>query len=64
MKISRRDLAATLLTAAALAQTPQAPQPTPQEELETARDELKARIALLARQPVPMTAEPAFAFRA
>jgi hypothetical protein len=65
MKLTRRKLAATLLTAAAApapAQTP--PQPTPGDDLKTARDRMRAAAAALDSQKVPMAIEPAFQFKA
>ena len=68
MKLTRRELAAVLTSAAALAQTP-APEPTPAErtpeaELLAARDQVKANAAALTQLEVPMTLEPACQFRA
>ncbi|HLK51236.1 MAG TPA: hypothetical protein VKT49_24000 [Bryobacteraceae bacterium] len=63
MKITRRQLASALAAGAALAQTP--PQPrTPEAELQAARDQLKATLARLSAQAVPMSTEPAFQFKA
>lgn len=59
MKLTRRELALGV-TSAALAQTP----PTPQADLQTARDQVKANIAALAEIEVPMSTEPAFQFKA
>ena len=64
MKLTRRQLATALTSAAALAQTPSAPPATPDEELKAARDRLQANGAALARQEVPMATEPAFQFKA
>ena len=64
MKLSRRELASALAVGAALGQTPGKPRPTPEAELQEARDDLKARVAALARYEVPNDTEPAFAFRA
>jgi hypothetical protein len=67
MKLTRRTLAATLLSAAAVpaaAQTPP-PQPAADEDLiKTARDRIRANSAALANQKVPMATEPAFQFKA
>jgi hypothetical protein len=63
-KLTRRQLATALTSAAALAQTPSGPPATPEDELKTARDRVKANGAALARQEVPMAAEPAFQFKA
>jgi hypothetical protein len=68
MKMTRRALAASLSAAALAGQTPPqtqvAAQPAPDAELQTARDRVKANTLLLSAQQVPMTMEPAFAFRA
>jgi len=64
MKLTRRQLATALTSAAALAQTPSGPPATPEEELKAARDRLQANGAALARQEVPVATEPAFQFKA
>ena len=64
MKLTRRQLATALTSAAALAQTPSGPPATPEEELKAARDRLKAGGAELEKQEVPMATEPAFHFKA
>lgn len=64
MKFTRRELASTLIGGAALAQAPARPPSTPEAELDAARAQLKANIARLAAQVVPMTTEPAFQFKA
>jgi hypothetical protein len=64
MKLTRRQLATALTSAAALGQTPSGPPATPDEELKAARDRLQANGAALARQEVPMATEPAFQFKA
>ena len=64
MKLTRRQLAAVVSAAAvAQAQTEQRAA-APADELQAARDRLKANGDLLARQPVPMSTEPAFRFKA
>ena len=63
MKLTRRELASALAAGTALAQAP-APPPTPDAELEAARDQLKATLARISAQAVPMTTEPAFQFKA
>jgi hypothetical protein len=63
MKLTRRQLAAELTSAAALAQTP-APPASPEAELQSARDQVKAIAATLIEQDVPMSTEPAFSFQA
>jgi hypothetical protein len=62
MKLTRRELATALTAGAALAQTPPQP-PTPEAELQAARDQLKATLTRLAAQQVPMSTEPAFQFK-
>ena len=64
IKLTRRQLATALTSAAALAQTPSGPPATPEEELKAARDRVAANGAALARQEVPMAVEPAFQFKA
>ena len=64
MRLTRRELAAALAAAGALAQTP-APSPaSPEAELQRARDQVKAMVARLASLKVPMTVEPSFQFKA
>jgi hypothetical protein len=64
MKLTRRELAA-VVSATAMAQAQTEPQTAaPADELEAARQRLKANGNLLARQPVPMATEPAFRFKA
>jgi len=65
MKLTRRKLAATLVSATALSaqQTPVTPAP-PSDDLKTARDRLKANAAALSVTPLPMATEPAFQFKA
>lgn len=65
MKVTRRALAASLGAAALAAQTPPQPaaQPAPDAELQAARDRVKANTLLLSAQQVPITMEPAFAFK-
>ena len=63
MKLTRRKLAATLVTAAAVpAQTPQPA--AADDDLKTARDRLRANAAAVAGKEVPMAIEPAFQFKA
>jgi hypothetical protein len=64
MKFTRRQLAAAVsATVIAQAQTPQ-PAAAPADDLQAARDRLKANSDLLARQDVPASTEPAFRFQA
>ena len=64
MKLTRRQLATALTSAAALAQTPSGPPATPEDDLKAARDRFQANGAALAKQEVPVAAEPAFQFKA
>ena len=65
MKLTRRKLAATLVSATALsAQQTQPPPAVAADDLQTARDRLKANAAALAATPLPMATEPAFQFKA
>jgi hypothetical protein len=64
IKLTRRQLATALTSAAALAQTPSGPPATPDEELKAARDRVQVSGAALAKQEVPMATEPAFQFKA
>lgn len=49
---------------AAPAQAPSAPLPAPANELQAARDQNQRTIEALAKIEIPMTAEPAFHFKA
>jgi hypothetical protein len=63
MKLTRRKLAAALVSATAVAaQQPQAA-PAPADDLKTARDRMQANAAALAATPLPMATEPAFQFK-
>ena len=66
MKLTRRELAAVVSATALSAATARAQQPAapPADELQTARERLKANGDLLAQQQVPMATEPAFQFKA
>jgi hypothetical protein len=66
VKLTRRQLVATLAPAAALAQTaaPQTAPASPADELSAAQARLKANREALARLQVPMETEPAFQFKA
>ncbi len=63
-RLTRRKLAQTLLAAAAVDAAAQTSQPTPDADLQAARDRIKANGNLLAAQKVPMDLEPAFQFKA
>jgi hypothetical protein len=70
MKLTRRRLAAVLVSATAMAA--QQPQPAatpavalaPEDLLKAARDRVLANAAALASTPIPMATEPAFQFKA
>jgi len=62
-RLTRRKLAAAVLSAAAGNALPQTPA-APDDELKAARDRLEATSAALAKQAVPMSTEPAFQFKA
>lgn len=68
MKLTRRKLAAALVSATAMAaQQPQPAAPqvaVPDSDLKTARDRLQANASALAGTQIPMATEPAFQFRA
>ena len=63
MKLTRRQLAAALVSATAMAQTQQTPA-RPADELQAARERIKANGETLAQQAIPMATEPAFQFKA
>jgi uncharacterized protein (DUF2267 family) len=64
MKLTRRQLAAAL-SVTAIAPTQAQPQTaSPADDLQTARDRLKANAAALAGHDLPMSVEPAFRFKA
>lgn len=67
MKLTRRNLAAALLSATAMAaQQPQpaaARAPDDDNDLKAARDRLQANAAALSTTAIPMAAEPAFQFK-
>ena len=65
MKLTRRKLAAALVSATAVAaQQPQpAPTPAPDNDLKTARDRQQANGRALAAVEIPMATEPAFQFK-
>jgi hypothetical protein len=58
MQMTRRDLAALLAAAPALAQT------APEDLEKAARDRLKSNAGALSKIEVPMATEPAFQFKA
>jgi len=65
MKMTRRNLAAALVSAtAAAAQQPQPAVPAESDLLKAARDRMQANVAAFAATPLPMATEPAFQFKA
>jgi hypothetical protein len=69
MKLTRRQLPGALASVGALASAvarAQAPAPpaSPEAELQSARDQVKAIGLALTQHEVPMSTEPAFAFQA
>ena len=64
MKLTRRELAGALAAGVAAAQTPSPADPTPDADLQAARDRVKANADRLSAQAVPMNVEPAFQFKA
>jgi hypothetical protein len=62
MKLTRRELAA-LASAAAIGSAQTQPAAAPADELQTARDRLKANSAALAEADLPAGSEPAFRFQ-
>ena len=66
MKLTRRELAAVVSATAMATATAQTPQGSaaPANELQVARDRIKANSDLLAQQQIPMATEPAFQFKA
>ena len=64
MKLTRRQLA-VVVSASAMAQAQTHPRAAaPADELQAARERLKANGDLLAKQDVPASTEPAFHFKA
>jgi hypothetical protein len=61
-KLTRRKLAAVLISSGALAQTP-AQTPSSADPMQTARDRIKAASEALAKEQIPMSTEPAFQFK-
>jgi hypothetical protein len=64
MKLTRRNLAATLVSATALSAQQTQPAPAAPDDLQTARNRLKANAAALDALPLSMATEPAFQFKA
>jgi hypothetical protein len=66
MKLTRRKLAASLLSATAVAapQSQPAPAQSSDSDLQAARDRQRANAAALDHTPIPMATEPAFQFKA
>lgn len=64
MKLTRRQWAAVIAPAALPPALVRAQTPSAEEELEAARQHLKANADALAATQVPMAVEPAFQFKA
>ena len=72
MKLTRRKLAAVLVSATAMAAQQPQPAPTPaatpaavpEDLLKAARDRVQANAAALASASMPLATEPAFQFKA
>lgn len=65
MRITRRRMAAALVSGAALAQAPPASPPaTPEAELKAIERENRDMAQALDKVKVPLAGEPAFAFKA
>jgi hypothetical protein len=64
VKLTRRELAATLSATALLPAAQTTARLSPADELQSARDRLKANMDAMAQQQVPMATEPAFQFKA
>lgn len=69
MKITRRAMAAVLASVGAQAQTPAGPQQPPEPaspdaELQSAREQVRANVTALSQFEIPMSTEPAFEFKA
>ena len=64
MKLTRRQLATVLVSAAAVAAPQPAPTPAAADDLTAARDRLRANAKAVANVAIPMATEPAFQFKA
>ena len=64
MKLTRRKLAAAVLTSSAAAFAQTQPAVSADDELKAARDRLRTNAEALGAQKVPMSTEPAFQFKA
>ena len=64
MRLTRRELVSAVAATAAVAQAPSPVPSSPDAELQRARDQVKANVALMSGQKVPMATEPAFQFKA
>jgi hypothetical protein len=62
-KMTRRKLAAMLVSSGALASKALAQAPAAADPLQAAKDRIKAASETLAKQQVPMATEPAFQFK-
>jgi hypothetical protein len=64
MKLTRRQLAVAISATAIAPTHAQPPAAPPADDLQTARDRMKANAAALAGHDLPMSVEPAFRFKA
>jgi len=64
VKMTRRKLAATLISSPALTSMAAAQTAAPADPLQAARDRIKASGDALAKEQVPMATEPAVQFKA
>jgi hypothetical protein len=63
IKITRRKLAAVLISFSAVWPSGLAQTPAPADPLQAAKDRIKATSEALAKEQVPMATEPAFQFK-
>jgi hypothetical protein len=63
MKVTRRSLA-QMLAVAAVPQTGSSQEPPSNEDLTSARDQMRTNIQQIAKVKLPMATEPAFHFKA
>ena len=64
MKVTRRSIARMLAAAAAVPQAASAQTTSPDADLDSAREQMKASAQQIAKVKLPMPTEPAFHFKA
>jgi hypothetical protein len=64
MKVTRRSIARMLAAAAAVPQSATSQTPSPDADLDSAREQLKTNAHQIAKVKLPMAIEPAFHFKA